>query len=239
MSAVAGIVLVSHLIGTLSLRKTTRSTGCLRLGHVAATGRHGCYIRDVREPERNSTSTSEPVPFWRVLLEHRKWFLAFTFAALALRLLFYFQFPHITGDSLIYGDIARNWLDHGIFGLTHAEGVRPTWIRLPGYPAFLALCFTLFGREHYNAVLLAQIVIDIAGCFVIADLARRTRLDECRAVRICAGGGVPLHGKLHRRSSGGDPQHLLHCRRTRRRGCWIHAPRRWLAVLESLGLVAG
>ena len=78
----------------------------------------------------------------------------FFLAALALRLLFYFRFPHITGDSLIYGDIASNWLDQGIFGLTHAEGVRPTWIRLPGYPAFLVLCFTLFGREHYHAVLL-------------------------------------------------------------------------------------
>jgi 4-amino-4-deoxy-L-arabinose transferase-like glycosyltransferase len=87
---------------------------------------------------------------------------------------FYFLFPHITGDSLIYGDIAKNWLDHGIFGLTHAEGVRPTWIRLPGYPAFLVLCFKLFGREHYHAVLLVQIVIDVACCFVIADLARRT-----------------------------------------------------------------
>ncbi len=114
------------------------------------------------------------MPFWRVVLEHRKWFVVFTLAALALRLVFYFRFSHITGDSLIYGDIARNWFDHGIFGLTHAEGVRPTWIRLPGYPAFLVLCFTLFGREHYHAVLLAQIVIDIAGCFVIADLARRT-----------------------------------------------------------------
>jgi hypothetical protein len=130
----------------------------------------------VLEAERNSTAVAvmEPLPFWRVLLEHRKWFLAFTLAALALRLLFYFLFPHVTGDSLIYGDIARNWLDDGIFGLTHAEGVRPTWIRLPGYPAFLALCFMLFGREHYHAVLLVQIVIDIAGCFVVADLARRT-----------------------------------------------------------------
>ena len=59
-------------------------------------------------------------------------------------------------------------------GLTHAEGPQPTWIRLPGYPAFLAACFVLFGREHYNAVLLVQIVIDVVGCFVIADLARRT-----------------------------------------------------------------
>lgn len=124
--------------------------------------------------EPNSAFGNAPMPFWRVLLEHRKWFVWFTLAALALRLLFFFRFPHITGDSLIYGDIAKNWLDQGIFGLTHAEGVRPTWIRLPGYPAFLALSFKLFGSEHYNAVLLQQIAIDIAGCFVIADLARRT-----------------------------------------------------------------
>jgi hypothetical protein len=82
------------------------------------------------------------------------------------------------GDSLIYGDIAKNWLDRGVFGLTHSDGVYPTWIRLPGYPAFLAACFVLFGREHYNAVLLVQIAIDLVGCFVIADLARRTVSDR-------------------------------------------------------------
>ena len=109
-----------------------------------------------------------------MLLESRKYFLLITLAAFALRLLFYFKFPHVTGDSLIYGDIANNWLNHGIFGLSHAEGPQPTWIRLPGYPAFLAACFVLFGREHYHAVLLVQIVVDVAGCFFIADLARRT-----------------------------------------------------------------
>ncbi len=113
-------------------------------------------------------------PFWRMLRQSRKYFLLVTAAAFALRLWFYFKFPHVTGDSLIYGDIAKNWLNHGIFGLTHANGPRPTWIRLPGYPAFLAACFALFGSEHYNAVLLVQIVIDVAGCFFIADLARRT-----------------------------------------------------------------
>ncbi len=103
-----------------------------------------------------------------------RYFLLLTLAAFALRLLFFFKFPHVTGDSLVYGDIAKNWLDHGIFGLTHAEGVRPTLIRLPGYPAFLAACFALFGREHYNAVLLVQIIVDVITCFFIADLARRT-----------------------------------------------------------------
>jgi 4-amino-4-deoxy-L-arabinose transferase-like glycosyltransferase len=109
-----------------------------------------------------------------MLWRSRKHFVLVTLAAFALRLFFYIRFPHVTGDSLIYGDIAKNWLQNGIYGLSHAEGPRPTWIRLPGYPAFLAVCFVLFGSEHYHAVLLVQIVIDVAGCFVIADLARRT-----------------------------------------------------------------
>jgi 4-amino-4-deoxy-L-arabinose transferase-like glycosyltransferase len=127
----------------------------------------------VAAAERNSPE--DPPLFWRLLRQSWRFFLLFTLAALALRLFFFFRFAHVTGDSLIYGDIARNWLDHGVFGMTHADGPHPTWIRLPGYPAFVAACFLLFGREHYNAILLAQIAIDVAGCcFFVADLARRT-----------------------------------------------------------------
>ncbi|MGA2905405.1 MAG: glycosyltransferase family 39 protein [Candidatus Korobacteraceae bacterium] len=126
----------------------------------------------MREPASNAVKTVPP--FRRMIGDARRFFLLVTLAALALRLVFYFKFPHVAGDSLVYGDIARNWLDHGIFGLTQPDGVRPTLIRLPGYPAFLAVCFALFGREHYHAVLLVQIVVDVASCFFIADLARRT-----------------------------------------------------------------
>ncbi len=132
----------------------------------------------VRHAQRNPQSSSSPQPFWRLLRTHRRFFLLGALAGLALRLVFCFKFPHITGDSLIYGDIAKNWLDYGIFGMSHADGVHPTWIRLPGYPAFLAACFVLFGREHYHAVLLAQIAIDLVTCFCIADLARRTLSDS-------------------------------------------------------------
>jgi len=142
----------------------------LALARSAETAQ--CYIRHVRSPAGNSLNTAPP--FWHMLRDARRFFLLLTLAAFALRLAFYFKFPHVTGDSLVYGDIAKNWLDRGIFGLTHSDGVRPTLIRLPGYPAFLAACFALFGREHYNAVLLVQIVIDIVTCFFIADLARRT-----------------------------------------------------------------
>ena len=132
-----------------------------------------CYIRHVPEEFGNSAKP-QPLPFWSIVRESPRYFLLVTLAAFVLRLIFYFKFPHVTGDTLVYGDIAKNWLDHGVFGLTHTDGVHPTWIRLPGYPAFLAACFVLFGREHYHAVLLAQIVIDVATCFFVADLARRT-----------------------------------------------------------------
>jgi len=138
-----------------------------------------CYSRDVHG---KPSAYSAPPPFWRVVRDSWRSFLLLTIAAFVLRLVFYFKFPHVTGDSLVYGDIARNWLERGIFGLTHSEGVRPTLIRLPGYPAFLAACFVLFGKEHYNAVLLVQIVVDVVTCFVVADFARRTV--SVRAARI-------------------------------------------------------
>lgn len=106
-------------------------------------------------------------------LVRRNWlfFLLVTMAGLALRLFFVFRHPHLAGDTWVYGDIAKNWLDHGIFGLTDNGAVRPTLIRLPGYPGFLAAMFAIFGHEHYTAVMIAQALIDTNTCLVIAGLA--------------------------------------------------------------------
>ena len=108
-----------------------------------------------------------------IQLVRRNWlfFLIATLAALALRLLFVFRYPHIAGDTLIYGDIAKNWLTHHIYGITDDNLVRPTLIRLPGYPAFLAAIFTIFGKEHYTGVMVVQAIIDTNTCLVIAALA--------------------------------------------------------------------
>jgi hypothetical protein len=93
---------------------------------------------------------------------------------LALRLWWIHAYPQIDGDSLLYGDIAKNWLLHGVYGFTTQTGTRPTLIRLPGYPLFLALCFRLFGVEHYHAVLFLQAGIDLAGCVLLAGFAAHT-----------------------------------------------------------------
>src|SRR5215467_7003214 len=106
-------------------------------------------------------------------LVRRNWlfFLLATAAALALRLYFVFRLPHLSGDTWSYGDIAKNWLTHGFYGVSDNDIVRPTMIRLPGYPAFLAAMFAVFGHEHYRAVLIAQALIDTNTCLVIAGLA--------------------------------------------------------------------
>jgi dolichyl-phosphate-mannose-protein mannosyltransferase len=102
-----------------------------------------------------------------------RYFLLAALAGIALRLFFIFRFPGVTTDSFVYGDIAKNWLQQGIYGLSGTEEISPTYIRLPGYPAFLAFIFAIFGMEHYRAVLVTQMFVDIGTCFIIADMARR------------------------------------------------------------------
>jgi hypothetical protein len=99
-------------------------------------------------------------------------------AGTALRVWFIHAFPQIQGDSLLYADIARNWLTHGIYGrsLLPPGGpptIAPTLVRLPGYPGFLALCFAGFGKQDYLAVLDLQLVMDLAACLLLADFVRR------------------------------------------------------------------
>jgi 4-amino-4-deoxy-L-arabinose transferase-like glycosyltransferase len=90
-----------------------------------------------------------------------------------LRLFFVFRFPAVVDDSRLYADIAKNWLHHGIFGITNSGVIMPTLSRLPGYPAFLAAVFAIFGTDNFRAVLLIQVLFDLATCFLVADMARR------------------------------------------------------------------
>ncbi|MGC9158322.1 MAG: glycosyltransferase family 39 protein [Terracidiphilus sp.] len=93
-------------------------------------------------------------------------------AGLMLRLCLFKPVFDVTGDSLVYGDLAKNLLLCGRYALTRPGGeLHSTLIRLPGYPLFLALCFRLFGMENYASAAVVQIVLDLAGCFLLADFA--------------------------------------------------------------------
>src|SRR5260370_10614766 len=102
-----------------------------------------------------------------------RFFLAATVAGLALRLVFVLHFPAVVDDSRLYADIAENWLQHGVYGITNSGEVVPTLSRLPGYPALLAAVFAIFGWSNFRAVLLISVLFGLGGCFVISGLSRR------------------------------------------------------------------
>ena len=95
-------------------------------------------------------------------------------AGLILRVLMLKRLFAANGDSLIYGDLAKNLLLHQRFALTLSNGeIYPTLIRLPGYPLFLAACFRLFGMENYFSAACVQIGLALLACLLLADFARR------------------------------------------------------------------
>ena len=111
--------------------------------------------------------------------QNLRFFAVATLAALALRLFFFQKFPHITADSTLYADLAKNWLLRGAYARTYDPNlIAPSFSRLPGYPAFLAFVFALFGLDNFKAAMALQILVDLGTCFVIADLARRCLCDR-------------------------------------------------------------
>ena len=117
------------------------------------------------------------------LIRRNQLFFLF-FAILGFLLRSYFLHWHFLfqGDSLVYGELAKNWLLHGTYGLADNGQIIPVNIRMPGYPGFLTVCFRLFGVEHYRAVVRTQLAIDLLTCLLIAAGARR--LWSARAAKI-------------------------------------------------------
>ena len=94
-------------------------------------------------------------------------------AGLALRLWMLKKLFLVTGDSLLYGQMAKSLL-HGHYSRMLVDGSTvPTMIRLPGYPVYLAICFRLFGVDNYFAPVLIQIFLELLGCVLLADFAAR------------------------------------------------------------------
>jgi hypothetical protein len=95
-------------------------------------------------------------------------------AGLCLRLFFALKFPGTSGDTALYEEIATTWLKRHVYGVDVGGAITPVDIRMPGYPAFLALIYALTGRSGESArlwVMLVQIGVDLATCLVTALLA--------------------------------------------------------------------
>ena len=91
-----------------------------------------------------------------------------------LRLFFVLKYPASSGDIPLYDEIATNWLKHGIYGINLNDVLTPVDVRMPGYPAFLALIYGLTGRTGEAAqfpLMLVQALVDLLGCVVIGAIA--------------------------------------------------------------------
>ncbi|MGC1168800.1 MAG: hypothetical protein WA886_07850, partial [Candidatus Acidiferrales bacterium] len=84
-------------------------------------------------------------------------------AGLTLRLYFIVHFPFYAGDTKFYEELARNWVEHGVYGLFVMGQLAPVDMRTPGYPAFLAAIYFLLGRGS-RAVMLVQAFLDLGTC---------------------------------------------------------------------------
>ena len=125
-----------------------------------------------RETHVSTSSVSAPPRPAYLQLRWRA--MAAMLGGLILRLWMMSAFPQVGGDALIYGNLAKNILNHGQFALTDGSGVfHSTLIRLPGYPLFLAACFRLFGVDNYRAVAWLQIGLELAACLLLADFVRK------------------------------------------------------------------
>lgn len=75
---------------------------------------------------------------------------------------------------MIYEQIATNWLKHHVYAMDVGGQVTPVDMRMPGYPAFLAVIYALCGRIAESArlwVMLAQVAVDLLTCVAIGGLA--------------------------------------------------------------------
>jgi hypothetical protein len=91
-----------------------------------------------------------------------------------LRLLFVLKFPAGSGDTVIYDQLATNWLKHAKYAMDIGGQPVPVDIRMPGYPAFLAIIYAITGHTGEaarRAVLLTQAFLDLSTCVLIGALA--------------------------------------------------------------------
>jgi 4-amino-4-deoxy-L-arabinose transferase-like glycosyltransferase len=92
----------------------------------------------------------------------------------ALRLFFVLKFPGNSGDTVIYDQLAGNWLAHGKYAMDVSGAPLSVDIRMPGYPAYLALVSLLTRQAPENAhraAMIGQIFVDFGTCLVVAALA--------------------------------------------------------------------
>jgi len=105
----------------------------------------------------------------------KRWVLVaamLTTVALGFRLFLALHLPNDDDDDgRFYSQIARNLIDHRGYSGEDEEPFVPTYVRVPGYPVFIAGVYWIFGRNNDTAVRIIQVVLDTLTCWLVALLA--------------------------------------------------------------------
>jgi hypothetical protein len=124
-----------------------------------------------RESLQQNSMSGEPTAFASTKM--RLHLLVAALAGLALRAFFILRFPATdSGDAPFYIELAWNWLKNHVYGFPIHGVLTPVDMRVPGYPAFLAVIFAVAGQSQ-RAVMFAQAFVDVATCFLVALIAAR------------------------------------------------------------------
>lgn len=100
--------------------------------------------------------------------------MAALIAGACLRFFFVLKYPAGSGDTVLYEQIATNWLQHHAYAMDLGGAIIPVDIRMPGYPAFLAFIYWVSGRTEADArlwVMSTQVFVDLLTCLATASLA--------------------------------------------------------------------
>ena len=95
-------------------------------------------------------------------------------AGACLRFFFVLKHQASSGDTILYEQIATNWLKYHVYAMNVDGMVTAVDIRVPGYPAFLAVIYWLSGKIGPDArrwVMSVQVVVDLLTCAVAGCLA--------------------------------------------------------------------
>ncbi len=105
-------------------------------------------------------------------------------AALALRLVFVHWFATTTDDSATYLQLANNWVDHHVYGLSQNGQIVPTDLRTPGYPRVWIIALWLAATcpfvANYSAVVLTEVVVTFLATAALACFALGLRQEPAR-----------------------------------------------------------
>ena len=98
--------------------------------------------------------------------------LALVCLALAIRLTFALAMPSDEpDDGRMYSLFAHNIIANGVYSNDEEAPFNATYVRVPGYPLFLAAIYSVFGDGNNTAVRVVQALLDTGTCLLVALVA--------------------------------------------------------------------